>query len=513
FSYFSEEEREFFNSNRFKEVIKFKQNPSENLTSSLKRDIKMFNQIVKRINALNEGVIVVDHFPGVPKEVRYDTNRNYEHIFALLQNIRPIQLKQTIYSNPEAYKQLSEFLAKSKILANVPLLETASEDAHLPIDENLIAGLINNYSDILNTINQKSGPRVGLVDYVVEADYYDSESNRYRHLFGDEDFRYIKNNPGPNSSIGTRKERLETGTDLIRQMWDRDYLTIPPQDENYLLPCGKVLNVTIGDLHNIDNLTYGERTGACMRINGAGKSLFDFCLLDNNGFHMVFRDPENKEFVSRVSGFRNGNTAWLNQGRESVNPKYTNQDLIDCIYQAAPKIIEQAKSNGDKIDNVVISSGYIFRGKTSEIVDLNVSNIKEGLGDFYSDVSGQAIVLATTAENADFAPVVLGKNVQKYPRLKPKAQEYFGAEALKEVEHLQYLKEVVSGKDITEVKLEDKEVQYCYATDDWGVYVDGNNEVGTISVVDNPENLYEMNKYAQEFAQKMRESLAAMEVQ
>ena len=26
------------------------------------------------------------------------------------------------------------------------------------------------------------------------------------------------------------------------------------------------------------NLTYGERTGACMRIGGAGRTLFDFCL-------------------------------------------------------------------------------------------------------------------------------------------------------------------------------------------------------------------------------------------
>ena len=32
------------------------------------------------------------------------------------------------------------------------------------------------------------------------------------------------------------------------------------------------------------NLTYGERTGACMRIGGAGKSLYNFCLKDENGF-------------------------------------------------------------------------------------------------------------------------------------------------------------------------------------------------------------------------------------
>ena len=41
---------------------------------------------------------------------------------------------------------------------------------------------------------------------------------------------------------------------------------------------GKKINIVVGNFSNIINLTYGERTGACMRIGGAGKSLFNFCL-------------------------------------------------------------------------------------------------------------------------------------------------------------------------------------------------------------------------------------------
>ena len=71
-------------------------------------------------------------------------------------------------------------------------------------------------------------------------------------------------------------------------MYERKNISVPPVDEDLELSNGKRMNVVIGNVSDPINLTYGERTGACMRIGGHADSLFDFCLKDDNCFHIRF---------------------------------------------------------------------------------------------------------------------------------------------------------------------------------------------------------------------------------
>ena len=65
-----------------------------------------------------------------------------------------------------------------------------------------------------------------------------------------------------------------------------------------------------------------------MRSFGKGDNLFRFCNLDPRGFHITFTDEEGN-YLSRVSGFRNGNTVFLNELRYSVDGRYSNEDVRD----------------------------------------------------------------------------------------------------------------------------------------------------------------------------------------
>lgn len=130
-------------------------------------------------------------------------------------------------------------------------------------------------------------------------------------LLGEENAKLINTNPSPNAVVGdVRYERNKLSFDYLKVMYNRNKVNVPPIDEDITLENGKVINVNVGNFTNPINLTYGERTGACMRIKGAGADLFDFCLRNDAGFHIRFSTNDGR-FVSRVSGFRVGNTVFF----------------------------------------------------------------------------------------------------------------------------------------------------------------------------------------------------------
>ena len=147
--------------------------------------------------------------------------------------------------------------------------------------------------------------------------------------------------------------------------------------------------------------------------------LFNFCNINQNGFHIRFEDPNTGELISRVSGFRNGNTVFLNQLRDSLNEKYSNTDIIIACKKASRQIINLANQNNDSIDNVVISSGYAMEASGLPEIQLNVQDIKEGYDYFYSDVNNSAIVLETSKKN-QFVSVNLKSPKKEYDVIRQK---------------------------------------------------------------------------------------------
>ena len=212
-------------------------------------------------------------------------------------------------------------------------------------------------------------------------------SSIYSDILGVEDTGFIKSNPGRNSARGmTSSERLKIATEDIVKLYNKQEITIPSSDEVVSLPNGKELEVIVGNFTSTCNLTHGERTDACMRIGGAGELLYDFCINNKKGFHIRFEDPKTHEYVSRVSGFRNGNTVYLNQLRNSLSKDYSDNDLIEATKIISKSLIEKTNNTSSPIENVFVSDGYATDNDEDLIrTRLNKYDVTKGLGKIYTD--------------------------------------------------------------------------------------------------------------------------------
>ena len=336
---------------------------------------------------------------------------------------------------------------------------------------------------------------------------YSSIANYYKIILGMEDFDLVKRNDGPNSSYQSAELRLQKASEMQLRMIELNEITIPSfiHDHETNKETKTKLRVTVGNRADSRNLTHGERTGACMRAYGHADSLFEFCNLDPRGFHIVFTDPETNEYVSRVSGFRNGNTVFLNQLRNSTSSKYTNQDVIDACKAAAEQLIERSKDSDMPIENVVASPYYALQGYETQ--QLSQHNIGEGVYTGYKDVNSNAVVLATTGENGLAVPLKLdGENQPVYEPVRLQPREYSAEQITDGIK--------ISMQRITSIKqcLENKENKDYYKTidfdyeildtiyvyaiigQDWYVALDNNGNIIHEIAVQNEHSIEELNE-------------------
>jgi hypothetical protein len=341
-------------------------------------------------------------------------------IYKIISLLNVDSLTENILSNEELYNSLLEIINKKKIIC-LPsyITDLFFEKTGLQYSENSIAAFISYYNEIYNIIlkeNSNVHKSLKISDILKYGEVYFSVSYVYSMILGQEDFVLIRGNPGPNNAhqktIGT--ERLDEAVQLTVQNYNRKDVTIPTFNE-IISGNGKDMRVVVGNFTNPCNLTHGERTGSCMRIGGVGESLFYFCLKDPNGFQIRFEDPDTGQYISRVSGFRNGNTVFLNELRNSLNSeKYSDEDLVEICKNVSKKIIDCSKNSSFPIDNVVIHNEYAVSDLSNQI-DLNVGNVKRGLSAFYSDVNSVCVLLASSSKNGKFVPVNFDKShIPKY---------------------------------------------------------------------------------------------------
>lgn len=508
YAYLSDEEKFLINSDILGKILEFKRNPKGvQVDDNFKHQLNIYSSMIKKLIdhglGTNPEIMSILSVTGANKEIIYDGGYFKEQLFAILQEVNPKQLVETVFNDPKKYKELLAFLEKNKILgASLVSLDVASQ-AQVPLDEGLLASLINNYPIISEKLAKKSG-RVGMMDYMEEADYYNSESYRYQNLFSKDVYRLIKNDPIPNKSKYNRSERVKMVPKYVREMYKRTKVAVPPQEADYKTSSGKVLNVKLGDIHSVHNLALGELTGACMRVGGVGESLFKFCLLNENGFHMTFTNPRNGKIISRVSGLRNGNTVFFNELRYSLDPDYKDEDIYEVFKQAAQKIIEDAKDSPMPIDNVVVSD-HLIMGYFDEPTNLGVNNIRKGLPYVYTNINGSnAVVVATTAKNSKYAPVKLNPNCPKYDGLRSKPKYYGGIDAKHEVDHLNTLRLFLYGSELDEIDIPKEAVESCYSTSHWGVYIKKDGSIGTIAVQNDKETLTEIKNFVEELQKRLQ---------
>lgn len=239
---------------------------------------------------------------------------------------------------------------------------------------------------------------------------YSNSANCYKLILGLEDFELVKANPPENSSHGaTEEEILKRATEVYLQMFFNQYVVIPSYIKKYITSSNKNIIGIIGNKSATFNSSHGERTSACMRALGQADELYEFCNASSNGFHITLLS-EKGEYISRVSGFRNGNTVFLNQLRFSVCENYSNDDLKDVLEKIAKDLIEMSKNNEMTIENVVISPTYVYNNCKTQV--LSVYDIGDGVYSGYKDISNIAVIIAT--KNNEAIPVELGKDMPIY---------------------------------------------------------------------------------------------------
>lgn len=415
-------------------------------------------------------------------------------VFEILSQLNIEVLRKDVLVNDEVYSSLLRTMKKRKLHLLPKSISKILGTKYINISKDLtnIAGFISYYGTIFDNVkrnleaNGKSSNDIllNITNILIYAEVYSGLSSVYSQILGSEDAKLIKANPGPNAASRklANEGRLKEAVERTIKLYERREITIPSFEEDVILESGKKMHVVVGNFTHASNLTHGERTGACMRIGGVGESLFEFALDNPNGFHIRFENPQNREYISRVTGFRNGNTVFLNELRDSCNKnKYSNEDVIESCKKVAELLIELSKSSTCPIENVVVHKAYATSEMTDPMVDLGVKDIKVGLPKFYSDVSSSAIVLSTTSKQDKFVPLNFDKtNIPIYQpvREKPRVAKTL-QEASNRINRVNSVKRMLAGDNyeyIEPYKFPNGLI-YAITTDDWYIYIDEDGHI------------------------------------
>ncbi len=462
--------------------------------------------------ALKEGVIEDLDKDNKIQRI-YTSDEPDVDVYQILADLNVELLQNNVFNNEELLHKLQTIMQKRKLHLLPSSLKKLVEKCNISSNFTNVSAFINFFAHIYKEeqkllLASGKDPETALTSLAIiltRADTYSSLSNVYTQVLGSEDAKLIKSNPGPNSACTKIKnnQRLNESIRNTIKCFQRQEVTIPPFDKelNFKDENGndKSLRVIAGNFTDPSNLTHGERTGACMRIGGVGETLYNFCLNNPNGFHIRFEDPKTNEYISRVSGFRNGNTVFLNELRYSCNDKtYSNMDVVAACKLAAKELIELSKDSACPIENVVIANQYAMReDQDAKIEDLNVTNIKEGLPGFYSDVGSKAIVLATT--EGPFVPLKFNKTkVPTYQPCRGKIEQlYSSSNLINKINRVKSLKALLSG-----IEYEDLEqfefpngVLYGVVSDDWYIYLDRDKTLSYDCLDVDPRAKQELDTY------------------
>jgi hypothetical protein len=396
------------------------------------------------------------------------------------------------------------------------------------IKKHHLMGLGNNFSKLFEEIGvtfssydvitniSKVAKKLGKIDIesmkLLDVLNLVTPTSELEELIGKENASLIVRNPTPNASTLSSGARIGMVCGYINKMYEKRGVNVPTIDTNYILESGKKMNVQVGNFTNPINLTYGERTGACMRIGGVGSGLFDFCLDNKAGFHIKF-SSESGEFVSRVSGFRVGNTLFLNELRDSCLEGFNNQDVIEACHRIAKDIIEESKKSEYPIENVVISDEFALKGSKS-FINLDVSLDKDGVKTpEYYDVKPDKCVLLATSNSDNTREFVPFKDtpMPEYDVLRDKVQYMSDSDEIKSsINRIHMINEVLDGKELLELSHfeEDEEKKYidAFVGEDFYVTVDKDGNIEDY-IMPNTKDMERANKEVLESLNKLKNAI------
>lgn len=443
------------------------------------------------------------------KEIKYDENIMIDNSSVINLLFSTNNLNEVchlcLHGNPLEYDRVINLIKKHHLMGLGNNFSKLFEEIGVTFSSYDVITNISKVAKKLGKIDIESMKLLDVLNLV-------TPTSELEELIGKENASLIVRNPTPNASTLSSGARIGMVCGYINKMYEKRGVNVPTIDTNYILESGKKMNAQVGNFTNPINLTYGERTGACMRIGGVGSGLFDFCLDNKAGFHIKF-SSESGEFVSRVSGFRVGNTLFLNELRDSCLKGFNNQDVIEACQRIAKDIIEESKKSEYPIENVVISDEFALKGSKS-FINLDVSLDKDGVKTpEYYDVKPDKCVLLATSNSDNTREFVPFKDtpMPEYDVLRDKVQYMSDSDEIKSsINRIHMINEVLDGKELLELSHfeEDEEKKYidAFVGEDFYVAVDKDGNIEDY-IMPNTKDMERANKEVRESLNKLKNAI------
>ncbi len=475
----TEEEKEVVKNNDLLErLYKFKKERTPFEDASEKRYLKVFESLLNKAYEYKYDAKKFEGIEGLPYSY-FPIEPTNEWLLGIIVECNIDQTVDRVLGDKQVYSELIAFIDKYKMLGWDKAFNCFNERAEVDFTEGTMASIISNFYTISAIAKEKDANLTQFLDY---ANCFDSMSKTYSYLLCKDNYRAIAANEGKNKAGMSKAERLGRVPKLINGMYGRQEITTPPIDKDYETGTGKKLNVVLGNSTNMINLSYGERTNSCLRIGGAFNNLFEFCIQDKNGFHVRFTDPVTGKFISRVSGIRNGNTIFFNELRDSENPNYSNEEIIEVLNALSSELIEATKGEECPIDNVVITYDYAMRNYEKVAVPTELANYPNAFYGLRFNIAfdGKFVVLKTTSPDGSLVPYKFGADLaQTYETQRDKVVTIADKDmAYDKVTQLHLIDSVLKGYEVDELTIpENTDINLCIAGEDWCVYADSQGNV------------------------------------
>jgi hypothetical protein len=469
----------FMDEERLSKVLDFKRYGGK--SSEIKEDLIVFEGILTKLYELKLLRLKKD-----PADAKYEydiPSFDKNKILPILAEINPARLQKGVLVNESLYNKLNGLFSKYKILGWSDVFETFGETADLEMNVFMVTSIMNNFDKIDEIMTQLPKKNQTLVSLLDCANAHSGSSKKYPILINRENFNFIATNPGPNISSFAKNARIKEIPYYVRKMYERDSITIPSGEKDFVVAGDKRIKVSIGDIYNPIAMTYGERTGACLRIKGVYDDLFAYCLTNKNGFHIRFTNPDGGGLISRVSGIRNGNTLFLNELRYSLDEGYSSEDLIECLNQIAKYLVEITRNDPNPIENVIVSNAYAMMDTSED--NLKVRDRKKAFNGLHFDIKDTGNILYTANDNPkQLMPYKFGdEHASEYKPYNTYMSVAGSAYAEEIVNRVYFINELLKGKNIDDIDLiKVDNVKKCIYGHGWAIYQDENDRLHQIII-------------------------------
>ncbi len=482
---------DFVVTKEFENIIYFKKDPYNNkLSDNDKKYLKLFEDV---LNAIYEKYKYKYEIKRGDKFVYEPIIANNFDLLDILSEVDSEIVSKHLLDDDKLCNKLNRILNKYKLLGWGHTFDEVSLKCDVDIGPCMVGSLINNFYVIDKETNIEDYSISKIIDY---ANCYDIKSIKYSKLFGVDNFKYIVSDPGPNKSTKSRNDKIEGILSLVKKAFKKEYITVPPIDKDYVLRPNKKVNICIGNVTNMMNFTYGERTGSCMRCGGVYEDLYNFCITDKNGFHIRFTDCNTGKLVSRVSGIRNGNTVFLNELRHSKVDDITDEDLFQLLMDFCNDLVTESYKSSDRIENILITGDYALSSYKTSPNELKDSYEALYGVKFNLFSNGDAIILYS---EDDYLNYKFNRNIKtEYRTLRDKIVYYNDLVSARDaIYKIELLDRFLGGERINDIDINiDYDIKEAYVGEDFYIYIDSDNNYHTY-IMNNSINkdraIYEIN--------------------